>query len=268
MIAIGLITSTYFLNQVRWLPWQKPVFDTKLTSQLPIINDNGVLIFSKTNGFRHSSIEAGIQAITGACVQKGWQVYATENGAIMDPQYLRSFKVIVFLSTTGNILNRHQKHAFENFIENGGGYVGIHSASDTEHEWHWYGQLIGTFFSSHTLFPEHTPKGTLLTENRNHLATKDLPAHWTKEDEWYNFKQNVRGKKDFEVLVSVQPNSYKTWWPAQMKGDHPISWTHQLKNGRMFYTAIGHTSETFNDTNAMKHIMGGIEWAGKLKAEN
>jgi type 1 glutamine amidotransferase len=221
-----------------------------------------ILIFSKTSGFRHHSIEPGIAAITKECANKGWKVFSTENAAYMDSTHLRRFKVVVFLSTTGEILNNPQKSAFEKYIENGGGYAGIHSASDTEHHWPWYENLLGTFFRDHTFLP-HMPEAELLTENIGHPINQRLPKKWRKADEWYNFQHNVRGKPGFQILLSLNEDSYSSIW-RKMGGDHPISWTHQLRRGRMFYTALGHNAQTFSDPNAMQHIIGGIRWAGQL----
>ncbi|MEO6287532.1 MAG: ThuA domain-containing protein [Dyadobacter sp.] len=253
----------YALHTMRQLPWQSPLFDTEIPKFISPVHSNAILIFSKTNGFRHESIEAGITAIKKAGEKKGWDMHTTENGALINPGYLRQFKVVVFLSTTGEILTGSQKLAFENYIENGGGYAGIHSASDTEHGWAWYGKLLGTLFRDHTFLPYHLPDAEVITENVNHPANRGLPTRWNKTDEWYNFNENIRGKENFEVLLSLNEKSYTSFW-HKMNGDHPISWTHRMKKGRMFYTALGHNAETFIDSIAVKHIMGGIAWAGKL----
>jgi type 1 glutamine amidotransferase len=261
VVALGLSLWLFVLNSMRHLPWQSSAFDTEMPKSLPPVGRNGVLIFSKTNGFRHKSIEAGIAAINKAGAKNGWDVHATENGAMINLDYLPHFKVVIFLSTTGEILTKTQKKAFENYIENGGGYAGIHSASDTEHCWAWYGTLLGTFFRDHTLLPYHLPEAEIITENMSHPVNRGLPARWNKVDEWYNFNESINGKKGFQVLLSLNEASYPSFW-HKMNGDHPISWTHQIKKGRMFYTAIGHNAETFTDQNAMQHIMGGIAWAG------
>ncbi|NIJ54534.1 ThuA domain-containing protein [Dyadobacter arcticus] len=237
--------------------------DAPMPESIQSAGQDNVLIFSKTSGFRHKSIEPAIAAIRKACVQNGWDVQVTENAAMINSKYLAHFKVVVFLSTTGAILSPSQKTDFEKYIENGGGYAGIHSAGDTEHHWPWYRTLLGTLFRDHTFFPTHIPDGELLTESPAHPANQGLPARWHKADEWYNFQDNIRGKPGFEVLLSLNEKSYSSIW-YKMDGDHPISWTHSVEKGRMFYTALGHNKETFTDDNAMRHIMGGIKWAGKL----
>jgi uncharacterized protein len=134
------------MYMIRKLPWQKPVFETIKPADPGQIGDKGVLIFSKTNGFRHTSIEPGIKALTAEGQKLGWKVVATENGAFFNDDYLARFKTIVFLSTTGDVLTKEQETAFEKYIENGGGYVGIHAAADTEYDWAWYDAALGTHF--------------------------------------------------------------------------------------------------------------------------
>ncbi|MBD2699124.1 ThuA domain-containing protein [Spirosoma sp. BT702] len=244
----------------RTLPWQKPVFDTARPADPGAVGDKGILIFSKTNGFRHESIEPGIEALKKA--GKGWDVRSIENGAFFNDDYLSRFKVVVFLSTTGDILTSEQEKAFERFIENGGGYVGIHAASDTEYAWDWYDHMLGTHFRDHPLYPEHTPEAEIITDDRTHPTTKHLPSTWRRKDEWYNFKQSVRGKDSIKVLLTLNEATYKATWPKAMGGDHPISWINTVGQGRIFYTGMGHTDETFTDKNAFPHIVAGIEWAG------
>ncbi len=249
----------------RKLPWQYPVFETVRPPNPEQVGEKGVLIFSKTNGFRHQSIEVGIEALQKAGKERGWDVRATENGAFFNEDYLSRFKVIVFLSTTGAVLTAEQKKAFEKFSENGGSFAGIHSASDTEYDWIWYGQYLGTRFRDHTILPWLTPEAELITEIKDHPATKHLPATWTKVDEWYNFTSSVRGKQGFQVLLSVNNSSYTALYPRAMHPDHPISWINQVGNSRMFYTGLGHTAGTFNDIHAMPHIIEGMSWAGRLE---
>lgn len=265
-LLIG-VPASYVLYDIRKLPWQKSKFDTVFAASPVIYQKNNVLIFYKTNGYRHQSIKAGIEAITNAGVRHGWHIQATENGASFNSEYLNSFKVVVFLSTTGDILTPQQKKAFEQYIENGGGYAGIHSASDTEHEWVWYDKLLGTHFKSHTLFPRHIVDAEIITEIKEHIATRHLPKYWTKEDEWYNFKNNVRRKDNIQVLLSLNDESYLSIFPKSMGIDHPISWINVIGKGRIFYTAMGHNAETFTDQNALQHIIGGIQWAGNLSGK-
>lgn len=258
----GFITFGMYVT--RKLPWQKSVFETVRPTDPGPVGAKGVLIFSKTNGFRHESIEPGIEALKKAGNGKGWDVRTTENGAFFNDDYLRRFKVVVFLSTTGDVLTPDQEKSLEKFIENGGGYVGIYAASDTEYDWAWYDHLLGTHFRDHPLYPEHTPDAELITDTRTHPTTRHLPARWHKVDEWYNFKKSVRGQDSVEVLLTLNEASYPAKWPKKMEGDHPISWTNKVGSGRMFYTGMGHTNETFTDKYAMPHIVEGIAWAGRF----
>lgn len=254
----------YALHTMRWLPWQKPVFETVMPAHCKAAGPKAILVFSKTNGYRHASIEAGIKVIKEEGQKRGWEVIATENGGSFNAFCLKSYRAVVFLSPTGDFLTDDQQRAFEKYIENGGGYAGIHSASDCEYKWKWYGTLLGTRFRSHTFLPYPIPKAEIVTEPGAHPATDGLPARWSKKDEWYNFHESVRGKPGFQVLLTVDESTYPAFWPKAMRGDHPIAWSRPVGKGRMFYTAIGHNAATYSDRTAMKHIMGGIAWAAGL----
>ncbi len=261
VVFIGFVGYAMFL--LKKLPGQGPVFETIRPPDPGQLGPNAILVFSKTNSYRHASIEPGLVAIKAIGKQHGWPVVATENGAFFNDDYLRRFRVVVFLSTTGDVLLRDQEQAFERFIEAGGGYVGIHAASDTEYDWPWYDRLLGTHFRDHTLFPQ-TPEAELVTEVTDHEATAKLPARWKKMDEWYNFRANPRAVPGIRVLLSVDEKTYPVGMMKGMGGDHPISWTHEVGKGRMFYSALGHTDDTFQQPLAVAHLTGGIAWAGRL----
>jgi type 1 glutamine amidotransferase len=263
---LALLIASFFVYGMyltKELPWQEPVFDSEVPPNPGSLGNRSVLLFYKTNGFEHESIGTGLLEITTQGEGRGWNVISSDNGAFFNDDYLSKFKVVVFLSTTGDVLTKEQEAAFERFITNGGGYVGIHSATDTEYEWGWYNDFVGTHFRDHSLFP-HTPKGTILTEQSNHYTTSHLPERWDKVEEWYNFKNSIRNEKGFRVLLSVDESTYDVGESDGMNGDHPISWISENLNGRMFYTALGHEPETFTEGNSMKHILRGIEWAGKF----
>lgn len=262
IIAAG--ATGYALHLMRWLPWQKPVFERAIPANCVAGTGKAILVFSKTNGYRHASIEAGVKAIKEAGQRRGWEVVATENGAYFHEICLKSYRAVVFLSPTGDFLTDEQQRAFEQYIESGGGYAGIHSAADCEYDWDWYGTTLGTRFRSHTFLPYPVPEAEIVTEPGSHPATDGLPARWSKKDEWYNFHESVRGKPGFEVLLTVDESTYPAFWPKAMRGDHPIAWSRPMGKGRMFYTAIGHNAATYSDATAMKHILGGIAWAAGL----
>ncbi len=144
------------------------------------------LVFSKTVGFRHDSIPTGIQAIQNLGLAHDFEVTATEDASVFSEQGLAGFDVIIFLNTTGDVLSDDQQEAMEGFLESGKGFVGIHSAADTEYDWGWYEQVVGAFFDNHPAIQQ----AELFVEDRVHPATAHLPARWDRTDEWYAFRSN------------------------------------------------------------------------------
>nr|WP_236634453.1 ThuA domain-containing protein [Pedobacter antarcticus] len=157
----------------------------------------------------------------------------------------------MFLNTTGDVLNDVQQQAFEQYIKAGGGYVGVHAATDTEYEWPWYGKLVGAYFVKH---PEQQV-ASLVVKDRKSAATAHLPATWSRKDEWYNFK-NIN--PDIKVLIELDEKSYKG---GSNGAFHPIAWYHDYDGGRAFYTGLGHVDESYTDPLFLKHLLGGIQYA-------
>jgi len=211
-----------------------------------------VLVFSKTTGFRHESIPQGIAAIRALGIEHGFAVESTEDAARFSDALLRQYKVIVFLSTTGDILDPDQKTALERYIRSGGGFVGVHSASDTEYQWPWYGRLVGAYFASHP----QIQRATIRIEDLGHASTEGLPATWERTDEWYNFRSNPRGT--VHVLATLDEATYSG---GKMGADHPIAWCQEIDGGRSWYTAMGHTTESYAEPLFRLHLLGGIESA-------
>ncbi|MFL6259633.1 MAG: ThuA domain-containing protein [Thermoanaerobaculia bacterium] len=214
-----------------------------------------VLVFTKTTGFRHDSIPDGIALVQSLGAANGFRVDATEDAAVFNPQGLKAYRAVIFLNTTGEVLGPAQKAAFRNYIRQGGGWVGVHSAADTEHAWPFYGQLLGkgAWFLSHPAIQT----ATLQREDADHPSTGHYPASFSFTDEWYNFKANPRAAVD--VLLSIDETSYDPG--ADAMGDHPIAWCHATGLGRAWYTALGHRSETYADPAFARHLLGGILWA-------
>jgi len=158
-----------------------------------------ILVFSSTKGFRHGSIGAGKTALLKMAKEKGFQVDTTENATVFTENNLKQYRVVVFLSTTGNILNDAQQNAFERFIQAGGGYFGIHSATDTEYDWPWYGKLAGGYFASHPGRP-NVQKGKMNVVDNTHISTAHMPATFERTDEFYDIKEF---NKDVKLLVTV-----------------------------------------------------------------
>lgn len=214
-----------------------------------------VLVFSKTTGFRHDSIPQGIAAIEALGTEHGFAVDSTEEAARFSDSALTRYKVVVFLNTTGDVLDAGEKAAFERYIRSGGGFVGIHSASDTEYGWPWYGRLVGAWFASHP----QIQRATVHIANPDHPSTKGLPTTWQRTDEWYNFRSNPRGA--VHVLATLDEATYSG---GTMGTDHPIAWCHEMDGGRSWYTAMGHTKESYTEPLFRLHLLGGIESAAGL----
>ncbi|WP_084959382.1 ThuA domain-containing protein [Thermoactinospora rubra] len=213
-----------------------------------------VLVFSKTAGFRHDSIPAGIQAIKDLGAAHGFTVTATETW----PSSLSGHAAVVFLNTTGDVLDAAQQAAFESYIKGGGGFVGVHAAADTEYGWPFYGELVGAYFRSHPAIQQATVK----VEDRAHPATAHLPSAWTRTDEWYNYRANPR--PNVHVLASLDESTYS----GGDMGDHPIAWCRPYQGGRAFYTGGGHTAASYADPAFRAHLLGGIRYAaGQAKAD-
>jgi type 1 glutamine amidotransferase len=214
-----------------------------------------VLVFSKTTGFRHDSIPLGITAIQALGAEHGFAVDSTEDAARFTDAVLARYKVVAFLNTTGDVLDTGEKAAFERYIRSGGGFVGIHSASDTEYGWPWYGRLVGTWFASHP----QIQRATVHIADPDNLSMKDLPALWERTDEWYNFRSNPRGA--VQVLATLDEATYSG---GAMGADHPIAWCQEMDGGRSWYTAMGHTKESYAEPLFRVHLLGGIESAAGI----
>jgi type 1 glutamine amidotransferase len=213
-----------------------------------------VLVFSKTAAYRHEAIPDGIRTFQELGREHGWEVTATDDAAVFTDESLGRFDAVVFLMTTGDVLDSDQQAAFERFVKKGKGYVGIHSASDTEYDWPFYGRLVGAYFRSH---PE-IQQAKYRVEDREHPATRHLPPSWVRTDEHYSFRENPRGR--VQVLISLDEKSYAPGEDAM--GDHPVVWCQELEGGgRSFYTALGHTKESYSDPLFREHLASAISWA-------
>lgn len=210
-----------------------------------------VLVFAKTAGYHHESIAVGIPAIQKLGQENGFDVDSTTDASMFNEDTLKKYSAVVFLSTTGPLLNTHERIALERYIQAGGGYMGIHAAADAEYDWGWYNRLVGAYFLSHPRQQE----AKLIVKDKTHPSTKHLPDVWTRKDEWYNFKKL---NKDVHVLISIDEKSYEG---GKNGDDHPMAWYHDFDGGRAFYTELGHTDESYSDPLYLKHILGGIQYA-------
>ncbi|WP_459801094.1 ThuA domain-containing protein [Herbidospora sp. RD11066] len=213
-----------------------------------------VLVFSKTAGFRHDSIAVGTQAIRDLGAANSFTVTATEDAAAFTTGNLAQYETVVFLNTTGDVLNATQQTAFESYIRGGGGYVGVHAAADTEYAWPFYNTLAGAYFASHPAIQQVTSR----TENRAHPATSHLAQSWVRTDELYNYQTNPRSTA--RVLATLDESTYSG---GSMGGDHPITWCKGIDSGRSFYTGFGHTQSTYAEAGFRSQLLGGIRYAAK-----
>jgi type 1 glutamine amidotransferase len=212
-----------------------------------------VLVFHKTAGYRHGSIPAGIEAIASLSAEYGFTVTATEDASVFTESSLAAYDVIVFLSTTGDILDEHQERAMEHFIEAGHGFVGVHAAADTEYDWPWYGKLVGAYFDSH---PD--PQPATVDVVAAHPTTQDLARTLTMSDEWYNF-QALPGS-DVTILATLDETSYNGGSMGEL---HPIAWAHEYDGGRAFYTAFGHSDESYSEPLVLTLLANAILWVSE-----
>jgi type 1 glutamine amidotransferase len=200
------------------------------------------LVFTKTTGFRHDSIPEGVAAIRRLGSEHGFAVDTTENAGRFTHRNLARYKVVIFLQTTGTPIRRSaQRAAFKRYIRRGGGFVGVHAASDTRGRWKWYERLVGARFDRHD---PGVSERTVRVVDRRTAATRALPAAWTRTDEWYRFRSRPRA----HVL-------------AELDESRPLAWCHRYDGGRSVYTAMGHTKESYAEPQFVGHLLGTIEMA-------
>lgn len=212
-----------------------------------------VLVFTKTGGYRHASIVAGTHAVERIGDARGWDVASTDDSARFTDGALERFDVIVFLNTSGRVMNQLQQAAFERFIESGRGFVGVHGAADTGPGWPWYQRLVGAVQTSHG----DVTRMVGVVEDRLHPSTSTLPVRWWRNDAPVGFDRNPR--PTVNVVMTLDESSYQ---PGRGRmGDHPIAWYHEYDNGRAYYTGLGHTQESYEDEMFLRHLSGAILWA-------
>ena len=237
---------------------------------LPELADPAVLVFSKTNGFRHAeAIQEGVKTLRGIAERRGWSLFHSENGAVFDTPVLDRVRVLVWHNVSGAPLSPSQRNAVQGWIEGGGGFVGIHAALDGSHSgWEWYRDtVVGTGFIGHTM--EH-PRLPITVERGDHPAMLDLADPWHWADEWYSFDRSVRQQSGVEVLASLDESTYeprmKFLWIDEdiAMGDHPIIWTREIGAGRAFLSALGHNGSAFQAAEYQAVLEGAIAWCGRL----
>lgn len=249
----------------------------EVAPELPVaLPRPAILVFSKTNGFRHDeAIPAGITTLTRIAKRHGWSTFFTENGAVHDDEHLARFDVVVWHNVSGNVLSDDQRASLRGWLDAGGGFVGIHgTGGDPEYDWEWYVEsLIGAQFIGHPMGPQFQD-GRVAVETRDHPATAHLEATFTHNEEWYSFDRSVRERDGFQVLLSVDESSYipvMDWGIVEqdlrMGDDHPVAWSHCVGRGRVLYSALGHQASTYEKSEVEGLLDGAIRWAGRLAGE-
>lgn len=214
-----------------------------------------VLVFSKTTGWRHDSIPTAVAAVQRVAMEQSFYSTATEDASVFTADTLKGYRAVIFVNTTGDVLDPAQQAALQQFIDNGGGYMGVHSAADTEYDWPWYGQLVGAWFLSH-------PPGLQTTRVQfTQDGIADAGRSWTVTDEIYNYRSNPRTNAgaSVQVLATVQESDYSG---GTMGDDHPISWCHAQGKGRAWYTGLGHDAKLYADPVFLRQLARGVNYAG------
>ena len=208
-----------------------------------------VLIFTKTAGFRHESIPVAVQTLQRLASEAGMVADHSEDAGLFTAEGLSRYRVIVFASTTGEVLDADQQRAMEGYIRHGGGFVGVHAAADTGYQWPWYGRLVGAYFLSH-------PPG--LQSSRVQPERDGTPAGsaWPVHDELYNYRGNPRGQ--VEVLATIDESLYQG---GTMGADHPIAWCHRYDGGRAWYTGLGHDAAIYGQPEFLAQLRRGLAYA-------
>ena len=223
------------------------------------------LLITKTAGWHHESINEGVAAIKTLAIRNAFEVQWHQDATVITDKYLESFQVIIFLNTTGDIFKEAEQKAIEKFIQSGKGYMGIHSASDTEYDWPWYTKLVGRMFHIH---PANQTAKLKLTDNKFPGLDGFSNERWFT-DEWYQFGPETTAGLNYILAVDESSYNAKINW-GEKKGEgmgnfHPISWYHEFDGGRAFYTALGHIPAVYSDPAFLNHIYAGIFWAATGK---
>ena len=254
IVALAFVVGLCALGAMFRTPSQPlvvvpPLPQTPVDPSLP-----RVLVFTRTMKYRHQSIPAGVLAVHDLGQGK-WTTEHTEDAGAFTPENLKRYAAVVFLSTTGDVLDAAQQKAFEDYVHAGGGFAGVHAAADTEYEWPWYGQLVGGWFRDHTRVIPNRVK----VEDADDISMRGMPNPWPHDDEWYAYRSNPR--PNVHVLGTIDD---ALTGENGMGGDHPIVWKHAFEGGRAWYTGLGHTKESYADPVMRAHLQGGILWAAGL----
>jgi hypothetical protein len=275
LLLIGVAWNWSTLRNAWRATHPKTAYETEPVALPADLPAPALLVFTKTNGFRHEeAIPAGVALIEAIAERRGWSVFHTESGAVHTPENLARFSAVVWHQVSGDVLDEAQKQALRAWLEAGGGWVGVHGAGgDGEYAWRWYvEELIGAQFIGHPMGPQFQD-GKLVVEDRGHPATAGLPESFVHNEEWYSFDQSVRAK-GYRVLATVDESTYSPRLEflgadrdLRMGADHPVIWSHCVGKGRAFYSALGHQAKSYALPEMEKLLGGAIAWAARLEGE-
>ena len=232
---------------------QEPKKEKTSGDNLETIEPDKILVFTKTAGWRHKSIEKGVATLKELGAMENFEITHTEDSLQFNSENLKNYKLVIFLSTTLDVLGLEQEQAFEGFIDAGGNFMGIHAACDTEYEWSWYGKLVGAYFDSHPNDP-NVREAKMQVLDKGHPSTSHLEDTWVRADEWYNYKEI---NPNIKVLINLDESSYEGGTNGE---NHPIAWYQEIGASRIFYTGGGHTKESFDEPAFKAHLLGGITY--------
>ena len=241
----------------------------EIAPELPAgLEHPAILIFSKTNGFRHTeAIDAGLPALEALAGKRGWSVLATENGAVHTPELLSSFDAVIWFNVSGDVLGEAQREALMDWIQAGGGFLGVHgTGGDPNYKWEAHPEvLVGAQFVGHPMGPQFQ-QATIHVEAMEHPAMRHLEPSWERVDEWYSFAESPRGP-GVQVLATLDESTYEPRMKImvfdrdlRMGDDHPIIWSHCIGKGRAIYSALGHQAEAYAEPSHLTFLEESIAW--------
>ena len=272
LLAIALVAGLGFFGYLKYTGIWNIIFpsthhDTKPPSITDPISSPAILVFSKTNQFRHrESIAAGLVHFEALAKERDWGFYATENGAVFNAEQLALFDTVIFLNATGDMLSNEQELAFQTWMEAGGGWLGVHAAGDGSHKtWDWYMEnFIGAPYVAHILDPQFQVAKVVM-EDLDHPVNRNIPTTWDHEEEWYSWASSPR-ETGFNILATVDESTYSPIqrWRGEENdlsmGDHPVVWSNCVGNGRSVYATMGHRAAAFEQEQYATILENALEW--------
>jgi type 1 glutamine amidotransferase len=257
-VAIAVFAVMAYQYQAALFP--EPTYD-EVAPEVPALElETKILIFSKTNGFRHlDAIPAARKLFENIAIKNGWNSFYTENAAIHNSEDLEQFDLLIWSNVSGDVLTPEQRQVFKAYLENGGSVLAIHgTGGDPEYSWSWHPEeFIRAQFIGHPMFPQFR-QATIHIEDHKHPAMAFLPEYWQREEEWYSFAESPRDR--VTVLATVDETEYDVKDEIAMGEDHPVIWHHKVSEGTVFYSALGHQASAYDEPEYQAMLEGAIKW--------